>query len=206
MLGVLKMKEIKAKQTEFSDQDFNKVINPAGILVKKQFYDCNFFNCDFSESNLTHNRFTDCYFKDCNISTVNIQDTTFNNVQFEKCKIQNVNWTSASWPKIRISSPIEFIDCILDNSSFYGLNLLEARIENCHAHHVNFTETNCEYTSFIHSDLFGSIFHKTNLTKADFTNATSYQIDIFLNRIEGATFCLPEAVSLLDSLGVVIIE
>ena len=36
--------------------------------------------------------------------------------------------------------------------------------------------------------------------KADFTDATNYQIDIFTNKITGAKFSLPDAVNLLESL------
>lgn len=79
-------------------------------------------------------------------------------------------------------------------------------MEACQAHEVDFTETDCADASFIQSDFENSTFHQTHLARADFTDATNYQIDVFTNRIDGATFSLPDAINLLRSLPIKVIE
>ena len=49
-------------------------------------------------------------------------------------------------------------------------------------------------------------FRQCNLTRANFEEATGYAIDVKLNEVSKARFSLPEAVSLLRSLDIVLVE
>jgi uncharacterized protein YjbI with pentapeptide repeats len=199
------MEDIHSSETEFYDQAFNKIDLHEESIDGKKFYDCSFTGCNFNGAELTNCKFSDCDFQDCNLSTIDITGSAFRGVKFKNCKIIGVNWTSASWPNIQISSPVEFDDCILDSSTFYGLYLQEAKIEACHAHDVDFTEADCSKVSFIQSDLLDCTFNNTNLTYADFSDAFNYGINVFDNQVKGAKFSLPEAASLLDSLDIEIL-
>ena len=48
----------------------------------------------------------------------------------------------------------------------------------------------------------GCIFRRTNLTKANLTDALNYSIDFNYNNLKEAIFSLPEAISLLKSLDI----
>lgn len=198
--------EIPSRKDNFSEASFKDIEMHDQALSNKQFHDCLFEQCDFSNTDFDNCVFADCEFLHCNLSLIKIPNTKFRSVKFTSCKIIGVNWTSASWPNIQVFCPIEFDACILNDSTFYGLYLVETKMEACQIHGVDFSEANCEETSFIQSDLFNSRFNQTNLVRADFTDAVGYSIDVFNNQISKAKFSLPEATSLLDSLDIEVIE
>lgn len=189
-------------QDEYAGTKFEH-LNLAGVELRdKQFYDCEFLHCNFTESRLLNCRFDACRFVDCNLSTAKIKGTAFQEVAFKASKLVGIDWTTARWPSVALSGLIGFDECMLDGSSFFGLYLQELKLEACHAHDVDFAEADCEHASFIQTDLANSTFHHTKLGKADFTDAQNYAIDIHTNSIAGAKFSLPEAVSLLEGLGI----
>lgn len=75
---------------------------------------------------------------------------------------------------------------------------------NCEAKEVDFTETDLSEGTFGGTDFERSIFSKTNLTKANLKGAVNYSIDPRYNIIKKAHFSLPEALSLLGCLDIVI--
>ena len=60
-------------------------------------------------------------------------------------------------------------------------------------------QSDCKLTDFA-----GSVFSKTNLTKADFSDARNYTIDVRANTIAKMKLSLPEALSLLETLEIMI--
>lgn len=50
--------------------------------------------------------------------------------------------------------------------------------------------------------IINSLFGNTNLIKADFTNSTNYTINLLENKIQGAKFSLPDAISLLHGMNI----
>jgi fluoroquinolone resistance protein len=56
------------------------------------------------------------------------------------------------------------------------------------------------------TDFSNSRFQHTNLTEADFTGATNYAIAASLNTLKKTKFSLPEAMSLLYSLDIILTE
>ncbi|MBS0627616.1 MAG: pentapeptide repeat-containing protein, partial [Verrucomicrobia bacterium] len=50
---------------------------------------------------------------------------------------------------------------------------------------------------FKDTDLLGTIFHNSDLSKADFSGSENYEIDVRLNKVKKARFSLPEALGLL---------
>ncbi|MBU0570367.1 pentapeptide repeat-containing protein [Patescibacteria group bacterium] len=66
------------------------------------------------------------------------------------------------------------------------------------------TDSNFVNVSFTNTDFEKSVFSKTNLAKANFNGAKNYYIDVRQNNIKKAHFSLPEALSLLNSLDVII--
>jgi len=59
--------------------------------------------------------------------------------------------------------------------------------------------------NFDEVDLTGTIFHNSDLSKADFSNASNYDIDPKTNKIKKAKFSLPEALQLLRGFDITIV-
>jgi uncharacterized protein YjbI with pentapeptide repeats len=79
-------------------------------------------------------------------------------------------------------------------------------LEHCKAHDVDFRSGSFTKAKFTNTDFTNSLFSKTNLKEADFSEAQNYTIDIFNNDIKGARFSRYEALSLLDSLEIDLID
>ncbi len=185
----------------FVSQDFSRK-----EMVAKEFEECEFKGCDFNEATLSKCKFIDCTFVECNLSLVKVNSSKFRDVILNECKAVGVNWTRASWPRLVMSSALKFHKCIINDSSFFGLILEEIVIEDCKARDVDFREANLSRANFSYTDFAGSLFGKTNLTGADFTEAVNYDIDIFGNEITKAKFSRHEAMRLLDSLEIELVD
>lgn len=192
--------------SEFQGRHFERLDLAGAELRAKTFYDCEFAHCNLSEGKLIDCKFDDCRFVECNLSLARVKGSAFREVTFKSCKLVGIDWPSARWPSVALTGLVEFDECILNSSSFFGLYLQELKLEACQAHDVDFTEADCEYASFMQTDFTNSTFHQTKLVKADFTDAINYRIDVFTNKITGAKFSLPEAVNLLESLRIELVE
>jgi uncharacterized protein YjbI with pentapeptide repeats len=73
-------------------------------------------------------------------------------------------------------------------------------MSECKAHDVDFREADCTQANFTFTDFYHSLFNKTILKEADFSDSSNYSINVFFNDIKKAKFTLPEAVNLLQSL------
>ena len=200
------MIDLEDGNNEYLSNNFNNLNLSGKEVCFSEFDGCTFIECDFSETLFKKCKFIDCCFVKCNLSVVKMEYSKFSDVIFDECKVIGVDWTKASWPNIALCSSIKFHKCILNDSSFFGLNLEQIVIEGCKAHDVDFREGGFGDANFSYTDFSYSLFSKTNLTGANFTEATNYNIDIYSNEIKGAKFCRYEAVSLLDSLGIELVD
>lgn len=85
-----------------------------------------------------------------------------------------------------------------------GLNLKGIKIVECVAREVNFSDTNLTKADLRSTDFSGSRFINTDLTSADFSNATNYSINPAHNKLKKTKFTLPEAMSLLYGLDIIL--
>lgn len=200
------MKEVISDRAEYSGEAFEKLDLEEGELQGASFYDCSFVKCDFSNAKLTECRFDSCSFSGCNFSLTKVRGSSFREVSFSSCKLIGIDWTAARWPTVSLSGQLGFEECLLNSSSFFGLFLQEMKMEACQAHDVDFTEADCGHASFIQTDFAGATFHHTKLVKADFSDATQYVIDVRTSKVTGARFSLPDAVNLLRSLDIEIVD
>jgi uncharacterized protein YjbI with pentapeptide repeats len=69
---------------------------------------------------------------------------------------------------------------------------------------THFAHANLSEARFSGSDLQGSTFHNTKLSKANFVGAINYSINPLTNSLKQARFSQPEVLTLLDHLGIVI--
>lgn len=185
----------------FKGADFSTI-----AIDSKEFDGCTFEQCDFSEARFKKCNFVDCEFVACNLSNVQMEYSRFSDVCFRDSKLIGINWTKVSWSKFIVSSPVKFYKSILNDSSFYGLSLQELVMEECKAHNVDFREGDFSHSNFTYADLTGCFFSNTNLSGADFSEATAYDIDIYRNTINKAKFTRFEAVRLLDCLEIELVD
>lgn len=193
-------------KNEYWSQTFEALDFSGTEIASKEFDGCTFRGCDFSEATLKRCNFVDCEFSKCNFSLVKIEYSKFSDVLFNESKLVGVNWTKVSWPRLVFSAPIKFYKSIVNDCSFYGLSLQEIVLDGCKAHNVDFREGDFSNANFTYTDLTGSLFANTNLSGADFCEASNYDIDIYQNQIEGAKFSRFEAVRLLDSLKIELVD
>jgi len=175
-------------------------------VTSKEFDGCTFEKCNFSEATFKKCNFVDCEFTNCNLSLVKIEYSKFSDVSFRDSKLIGINWTKVSWPSLIFSPPIKFYKSILNDCSFYGLFMRDLVMEECKAHNVDFREGDFSNSNFTYTDLSGCFFGNTNLSGADFSEATDYDIDIYQNIIKKAKFSRFEAVRLLGSLKIELVD
>jgi len=200
------MSESLLQETEYFSEHFSGLDLLEAELCNKEFEACVFTDCDLSQANLADSKFIDCHFVRCNLSVVKIKRARFSEVVFESCKVIGVDWTHAYWPAFLPASPIKFYKCIINDSSFFALDQSELVIEECKAHDVDFREGNFSHANFSHTDFSHSSFRQTNLSNVDFSEASNYQIDIYVNEIKRAKFTRQEAISLLESLDIELVD
>jgi len=200
------MSNLNEDQDIYIDQDFTHLNLPGKEINSKEFDNCTFNGCNFSDAIFLNCKFYECKFINCNLSMITVIGSSFFDVAFEETKAIGINWAQAAWPRIKLNSPLRFYKCILNNSSFFGLGIKEIAMVDCKAKEADFREADCTEANFTYTDFGNSLFGKTNLTKADFSEAVNYNIDIFNNIITKAKFSLPEAMNLLSSLDIELVD
>lgn len=196
----------KKKQKEHYEKIF-KDLDLSRADVRGQHYEhCRFVRCKFIEAQFGSCKFFDCEFKDCDLSLIKAVDCSFLNNSIADSKAIGINWAEIWVPRVSVSYPVEFIRCCIDYSSFLGLNLHNARIVECQARDCDFSEADLSESNLGYSDFANSIFNKTNLNQADLSYAVNYFIDVYRNQIKQTKFSLPEAINLLYSLDIELVE
>jgi fluoroquinolone resistance protein len=188
------------------EQVFKDVRLEHDELHSSEFHDCVFFRGSFVEAVFRRCRFVDCAFRECDLSLIQVPGSRFTATRFEDCKVVGVNWAEADWPKAALANPIGFFKSAISHSTFIGLRLRGIQIVDCAAMDVDFREADLHQADFGGTDLAQSLFGSTDLSAADLSRARNYQIDPSQNVLRKARFSLPEAMSLLHSMDIVLVE
>jgi fluoroquinolone resistance protein len=191
---------------EHYDQIFEQVQLGQGEVLTGKFTDCKFVKCDFEAAIFSNCRFSSCTFRECNLSLIQIPGSSFPATRFEKTKLIGIDWTPGNWSQAEFNQLDGFFDSVISHSTFIGLKLKGIHIKDCIAHEVDFREADLSNVTFRGTDLAKSLFGNTNLTEADLSRARNYQIDPGNNIMKKAKFSLPEAMALLYSMDIEIIE
>jgi len=195
-------------QTEFANQEFKGVVYKNGSLSLKEFTSCLFVKCSFLETVFKECHFDHCTFRKCDLSLVHLKDCSFSETRFEDSQVIGVDWTETTWAnaKFSLAKPVDFQNCVINFSTFMGMNLKQINILKCVAREVSFEDANLSGANCSFTDFTSSRFLHTNLTGADFTGAKNYTIAAHFNTLKKTKFSLPEAMSLLYSLDIVLSE
>jgi uncharacterized protein YjbI with pentapeptide repeats len=81
----------------------------------------------------------------------------------------------------------------------------QAAFPGCKLKECYFNDTCLIEADFRETDLLGTLFHNSDLSKADFSGSKNYQIDVRTNKVKKAKFSFPEAIGLLQGFEIEII-
>ncbi|GAA5129035.1 pentapeptide repeat-containing protein [Luteolibacter yonseiensis] len=165
-----------------------------------EFCGCEFRNCTFERTVFSDCSFEDCLFDTCDLTLAGIVGSSFSSVTFRNCKLHGI-----AWHKVGFSFDASFLDSQLDYSSFFGMKLNKIRFTGSRLKEVTFVDAVAREADFSRCEFKDTVFLQTDLSRADFTGARNYAIDVRENQVKGAKFDLPEAVSLLSSFGIRIV-
>ena len=207
---------IKYKMSAFEEDDFDGLKFEAETLGEGQMLDgklfsCSMFTCcDFSNSEIRNCTFRNCQFVNCNMSLTKFNGTRMDGVQFLDCQLMGIDWTVMLWPRRvtrkRHAFGVFFERCVLNYSIFIGLDMYQASFKGCSLKEVGFEDADMEEAVFDDADLMMATFRNTNLSGADLSSASNYNINVMANRLKKTKFSLPEAISLLYAMDVEIIH
>lgn len=189
-------------EDEYDNQVFERVTSHGETIDSKEFDGCTFKSCSFIETRFQKCRFLNCTFEDCELNLIHVHQSSFAAVTFLRSKVIGVNWVNAYWAKRGLLNSLRFSECVMNHSTFMGLNLKKMQLSSCIARDVDFTDADLTDADCSYTDFSQSRFNHTNLTRSDFRGATNYSIAAHLNTVKHAHFNLPEAMSLLYGLDI----
>jgi fluoroquinolone resistance protein len=192
--------------TRFQDRRWISAQMDGGECAASTFEACEFVEGSFPESVWRSCRFVDCRFHRCDLSLAAMPESKLARVEFVDCRLIGINWTEAEWPDIELPAPILFRACALNHSTFLGLDLHDLEIVDCMAKDVDFREADLRGADFSGTNLAESLFLHTVLEGANLGTALNYMISPADNQLAGAKFSLPEAIALLYSMDIDIVE
>ena len=187
-------------------EEFEKVDLYQMSIKNAEFEECTFISCDFSETLFRSCRFIDCHFKNCNMSVMRLTDSKLSGCSFESCKMVGIDWTMCDWKSLLSNEPMRFKQSILNDSNFYGLSQDRIEIKECSAKELDFRSGSFKNADFSSSDFKGALFGDTHLEYANFSDASNTNIDLKTNYLKGAIFSRYEALYLLESMGIVLVD
>jgi uncharacterized protein YjbI with pentapeptide repeats len=188
--------------SDYEEEVFNGVTLEGGAVEETNFYDCRFEQCTLREVQFVRCRFRDCEFVGCDLSLMQVKGSSFANVRFEESHVIGVNWSEAEWPRFGEIRPINFKNCALSYSTFFGVKLKQCDFIDCVAKDADFSEADLTEANCTGTDFAQSRFLHTDLTQTNLRGAQNYAIDATANVLKSTKFSLPEAMSLLYSLDI----
>jgi fluoroquinolone resistance protein len=191
---------------EYNSEQFKSIDCRSTEVRSVEFNECKFNRCIFREASLIGCKFHNCTFLDCDFSLTKLNNSLFTEVVFKNCQLIGINWMETSLAKKNFLKTVDFLKCVLNYSTFTGLHLGKIQMTDCIAHSVDFTDADLSLADCSRTDFSESRFHNTNLSETNLTDATNYSISVIDNNVKKAIFSLPEAMSLLYSLDIVLTD
>lgn len=173
-------------------------------FVDYELYESTFKNCTFEECTFINSAISECRFLNCTMISPKIKDSKMKYCELDTCNLIGIDWQE--WiPDGTITEPMNSLkDSILKYNSFVDMSfhkfdfsknsILDSAFANCRLTESNFFSCKLESTQFSGCDM----------RKADFREATGYEIAIGSNRLKGAKFSYPEVTRLLRELEITI--
>lgn len=182
---------------EAYDETFEGMDVKGERLSGKTFDGCAFRDCNLSGADLQSTRFLGCHFERCDLSNVRVRGATLREIVAKDCKMLGIDFTAAA----QFVSP-KFENCVLSYASFVQMDVKKAKFDGCIFREADFSNANMQEVSCVGADFAGAVFKRTILAKADFRRAIGYALDASECNVRGMKASLPEALTLLNVLGV----
>lgn len=187
---------------DYNNEVFADLELDGEVLQDMDFCDCVFRNCKIENSEVIRCRFLDCKFENCVIRTIKFSSARASSCEFYNCTMYGINW-SALTDDEKSSKPFYAIkDCLLKFNSFFNFTMIKMDFGQSDLLECDFSECNLQEVKLSHCNLEATSFFKCNLKKADFTSSQGYVVDAKTCDLKDSRFSFPEAISILDSLGV----
>ncbi|PMH41392.1 hypothetical protein BCU68_15645 [Vibrio sp. 10N.286.49.B3] len=190
----------------YYDQVFDKQILSNTRLLSADFEECEFNDCDFSQLELSDCKFLNCQFNRCNFSLATFPNSRLFELVFIECKLVGIDWTRAYWANFHNDFELTFKRCILTDASFFGLTLNHLTLIECKLHDVDFREGDFSHSTLTFNDFTNSVFMRTNLHAADLSESHHFSLNVLDNNVTKAKINRFEALHLLESLGVELVD
>lgn len=162
---------------------------------------CTFIECDLAEIDLIGSRFIECTFDGCNLANVGLRQVVMQDTVFKECKMIGLRMEDMD----DLGLKIDFQECVLNFTSFYGMKLKKCQFSSCIMHDVDFSDSDLTGIDITDCDLTGATFDNTILEKSNLEGSYNFKINPTNNRIRGARFSKTELSGLLDSLGIIVV-
>lgn len=107
-----------------------------------------------------------------------------------------------NWTEIRKGGDFVFRSCKLDYGFFQSVDFRAIQFYDCTLREADFSGANLSKVVFKNCDFSGSSLANVNIEKADFRGSRNYFIDPKLAKMKEAQFSFPEALVLIEALGV----
>jgi len=183
------------------ERTFEKLDASAHAFDDAEFDTCVFRDCSFAGAALKRWHLRDCRFENCDLTAARLTGSRLRGVSFKNCRAGGVNWAGAS-----SLDDLSFVHCVLDHGVFTNAKLPRFSAVDCRAREADFAESDLRGAVFARTDLLGSRFFGADLSAADLRGAFDYLIDARQTKMKKTRVSLPEAVSLLAGLDVVLEE
>jgi len=128
----------------------------------------------------------------------------FTNARLREISFENCKLLGVQWTQIDDFVNPSFRECNLNYCGFVGLKLKKTLFFKSSLREADFSQGDLSESDLRECDFLNARFHNTTLLKADFRGALNYLIDPIGNKLRGARFTMPEAQGLLAGLGVII--
>jgi len=183
------------------ERTFDSLDASAHAFDGLEFDTCIFRSCSFSGAALKRWHLTDCRFENCDLTAARLTGARLRGVKFLNSRAGGVNWAGAS-----SLDDLSFEHCVLDHGVFSGAKLPRFSAVDCRVREADFSEADLRGAVFTTCDLLGSRFFGADLSAADLRGAFDYLIDARQTKMKKTRVSLPEAVSLLAGLDVLLDE
>lgn len=190
------------EKTYYEGERFENLALSEESVEGCRFVDCVFSGCEFDGCRLSRCYFSECRLENCVLRDLKTRGTEAKFLTLNACTVSGVNW-GLLLPADGFSQVFDRVSgCVFRYGTFLRHNfrrmdLSDSSFAGCTFAECDFSEANLRKCVLRDCD-----FTRCDLSKADFRDAEGYRVDAVSCKVKGARFSLPEAVTLLYSLGV----
>nr|MDD6335235.1 pentapeptide repeat-containing protein [bacterium] len=166
---------------------------------------CTFTDCKMEANSLEGCHFNECTFINCRIAENFFDACTARHALLRHCTVVSLDWSQLTKLKAHFSALLPFgtvESCTFAYCTFASLKLADMDFSQSTFKGCTFDACCLAGASFQKSALPDTLFIDNDMRRADFTGARDYALSPLSNRLEGAAFSLPEALSLLEAMDI----